>query len=182
MFESVREDFHNKYKDRKTIIAGKNKLPELAMIDTFGAFKKSAIYTRLLNWKFIDYTEGKSHIHITANGSWELIKEFVPKEYFKRYKYGQGSNWKMRTLRVGLDNLGFNREDLLSIGWQRAYYVCPLISNLERFLKMEDETPLFINYTNEYLINYWKERWINPRKDNLMSKLESFYDSNQIVI
>ena len=170
MFADVRKDFYKKYKDRETIIAGKKKLPKLVMIDTFGAFKKSAIYTRLMNWKFIDYTEGKSHIHITANGSWELIKEFVPKDYFNRYKFGQGSNWKMRTLRVGLENLGFDREDLLSIGWQRAYYMCPLITNWKEFLTMKHKRPKFIKNTNQDLVNYWKERWVNPRKEKLKNK------------
>jgi hypothetical protein len=173
MFPEVRETFKQKYEGKTTIIAGKQKMPVLAMIDTFGAFEKSAIYTRLLNWQFLDYTQGKSHIHITANGSWELIKEFVPQERFASYKYGQGSNWKLRTLRVGLSNLGFPNEDILSIGWKRAYYMNPLLKNWKEFLTMQTDKPEFIDYSNNDLITYWKERWLIPRQDKLLEKLNN---------
>jgi hypothetical protein len=174
MFPEVRETFKRKYEGKTTIIAGKQKMPVLAMIDTFGAFEKSAIYTRLLNWQFLGYTQGKTHIHITANGSWELIKEFVPQEIFESYKYGQGSNWKLRTLRVGLANLGFPNEDILSIGWKRAYYMNPLLKNWKEFLTMQTDKPEFIDYSNNDLITYWKERWLMPRKDRLLMQLNSY--------
>lgn len=173
MFPEVRETFKRKYEGKATVIARKQKVPVLAMIDTFGAFEKSAIYTRLLNWQFVDYTQGKSHIHITANGSWELIKEFVPQEKFASYKYGQGSNWKLRTLRVGLSNLGFPNEDILNIGWKRAYYMNPLLKNWKEFLTMQTNTPEFINYSNNDLTAYWKERWLIPRQDKLLEKLHN---------
>lgn len=173
MFPEVREIFKQKYEGKITIIAGKQKMPVLAMIDTFGAFEKSAIYTRLLNWQFLDYTQGKSHIHITANGSWELIKEFVPQDRFASYKYGQGSNWKLRTLKVALSNLGFPNEDILSIGWKRAYYMNPLLKNWKEFLTMQADVPDFIDYTVNDLINYWKNRWLFPRKEYLLQKMHN---------
>lgn len=170
MFPSVREAFRTKYAGNETVISKKNRLPELAYIDTYGAFNKSAIYTRLENWKFVDYTKGQSHIHLTANGSWETVKKFVPLETFKTYKYGNGSNWKLRTLRIGLENLGFNK-DILSIGWKRAYYACPLAINWKEFLTGKDATPNFILKTEIDLISYWRERWVLPRLDRLTEAL-----------
>ncbi len=170
MFPEVRKVFREKYKNNQTVISGKNKLPELAFIDTYGAFQKSAIYTKLLNWKFVDYTKGQSHIHLTANGSWETIKKFVSEERFDTYKYGQGSNWKLRTLRIGLENLGFD-EELLSIGWKRAYYVCPLAKNWREFLTMKHKKPKFLGYDEKYLINEWRNRWVNDRLEKLQTKL-----------
>jgi len=172
MFRSVRDAFRTKYAGNETVISKKNRLPELAFIDTYGAFNKSAIYTRLLNWKFVDYTKGQSHIHLTANGSWETIKKFVPEETFKTYKYGNGSNWKLRTLRVGLENLGFN-EDILSIGWKRAYYACPLATNWKEFLNGEDSKPEFLVNSEQDLINHWRERWILPRLPRLTEGLQA---------
>lgn len=164
MFPEVRETFKRKYEGKETIIAGKQKMPVLAMIDTFGAFGKSAIYTKLLNWRFLDYTKGTTHIHLTASGCWEQIKQFVPQETFESYGYGKGSNWKLRMVRIGLSNLGFKNEDILSIGWKRAYYMNPLLKNWKEFLTMQTDTPEFIDYTNnDYLINYWRERWVLPR-------------------
>jgi len=170
MFPQVREIFREKYKNNETVISKKRKLPELAFIDTYGAFEKSAIYTRLLNWKFVDYTQGQSHIHLTANGSWETITQFVPEERFKTYQYGKGSNWKLRTLKVGLQNLGFS-EDILSIGWKRAYYVCPLVRNWREFLTMQDEKPDFLEYDAKFLVDEWRSRWISSRLETLKMKL-----------
>lgn len=170
MFPEVRKLFREKYKDNQTVISNKHKLPELVYIDTYGAFKKSAIYTRLLNWNFVDYTKGQSHIHLTANGSWETVKKFVPEERFDTYKYGQGSNWKLRTLRVGLENLGFD-EKLLRIGWKRAYYACPLATNWREFLTMKHKKPRFIKYSKKDLIDVWRNRWVNDRLESLKMKL-----------
>lgn len=170
MFPQIRRDFHKKYLDNQTIISNKERLPYLAYIDTYGAFQKSAIYTRLFNWNFAGYTQGQSHIHITANGSWELIRQFVPEERFNSYKYGQGSNWKMRTLRIGLSNLGFG-EDMLGIGWKRAYYACPLTTNWREFLTGEHKRPKFIQKSPSDLVNYWHERWVQPRLDKLQKNL-----------
>ena len=170
MFPSVREVFRTKYAGNETVISKKNRLPELAFIDTYGAFMKSAIYTKLFNWKFVDYTKGQSHIHLTANGSWETVKQFVPEEIFKTYKYGNGSNWKLRTLRIGLENLGFN-EDILSIGWKRAYYACPLATNWKEFLTGKDALPIFMPNTERDLVDLWRNRWVLPRLETLRESL-----------
>ena len=134
MFPEVRKMFYEKYKNSISIIEKRQKKPYLVYIDTLGAFGKSSIYNRLLNWEFIGYTKGQSHIHITANGSWELIKKVVPREAFTTYKYGQGPNWKMRILRQGLHELGLS-EEMMSIGWQRGYYRCALAENWREDLK-----------------------------------------------
>jgi hypothetical protein len=170
MFPEVREEFHQKYLHNRTTIAGKEKEPYLAMIDTYGAFQKSAIYTRLLNWRFIGYTQGQSHLHITANGSWELIKQFVPDEQFRSYSYGQGSNWKLRTLKIGLANLGL-QEEILTTGWRRAYYVCPLLTNFHEYMTMAHKLPKFVQHSASDLVMYWKEHWIKPRIDKLKEHL-----------
>lgn len=170
MSPDVRSAFRKKYSGNRTIIAGQERLAELAYVDTYGAFEKSAIYTKLLNWKFVSYTQGKSHIHLTANGSWETIREFVPPEKFRLYRYGNGSNWKIRTLRLGLENLGFS-EDLLSIGWKRAYYACPLASNWKEFLTGLEDTPVPLPFSNDFFLDYWKWRWVEPRREQLTKSL-----------
>ncbi|WP_366557628.1 Druantia anti-phage system protein DruA [Okeania sp. SIO1I7] len=173
MFPEVRKAFHDKYKDRVSLISGQNKKAHLIYIDTLGAFGKSAIYTRLMNWKFIDYTKGQSHLHITANGSWELIKQVVPDYIFDSYKFGQGANWKMRILKIGLRELGFS-EDILSIGWQRGYYNCPLANNWQEYLLGKSNKPIWKNFKKSELVEYWKNRWIIPRLEKLENNLDDF--------
>ena len=157
MFPDVRKAFYHKYKDTTPIISKEQKKPYLVYIDTLGAFGKSAIYTRLQNWKFVGYTKGQSHLHITANGSWETIKAAVPEKIFNTYKYGQGPNWKIRVLRTGLKELGFS-EKMLSIGWKRGYYACPLAENWQEFLCGKSNQPKYKKFTETDLVEYWKKR------------------------
>lgn len=168
LFPEVRKVFYHKYKESAL---SKGKSPYLAHIDTLGAFGKSSIYTRLLGWKFVGYTKGQSHIHITANGSWELIRQVVPDEVFNTFKFGDGPNWKIRILKYGLRELGFT-EDMLSIGWRRGYYRLALAQNWQDFLQGKTDRIVYYQATKTELIDYWKERWILPRLDALQIKLE----------
>ena len=170
MFPEVRKWFYDKYKNSKSIITKIQKKPYLVYVDTMGAFGKSSIYNRLFNWEFIGYTKGESHIHITANGSWDLIKQVVPAKEFKTYKYGQGPNWKMRVLRKGLHELGLS-EDIMSIGWQRGYYRCTLAENWQEYLNGEANRVKWKNFEKDELIDYWKTRWVMPRLSQLQAKL-----------
>ena len=87
MFPQVRKHFYQKYQNSPSIITGINKKPDLVYVDTLAAFGKSAIYNRLINWNFLDYTKGQSHLHITANGSWELMKNVVPQDVRRNAEY-----------------------------------------------------------------------------------------------
>ncbi len=178
MYPEVRKWVFDKYKDSKSLITNIQKKPNLVYIDTMGAFGKSSIYNRLLNWDFIGYTKGQSHIHITANGSWELIKQVVPPEEFKTYKYGQGPNWKMRILRKGLHELGLS-EDMLSVGWQRGYYRCTLAENWQEYLRGEVNRVKWKTFEKDSLVDYWKTRWVLPRLDQLQAKLLD--ESNELI-
>lgn len=151
MFPKVRKDFYQKYKDSSSIITKVNKKPYLVYIDTLGAFGKSAIYNRLLNWNFVDYTKGQSHLHITANGSWELIRQVVPEDVFDTYKFGVGPNWKMRMLKRGLREIGLS-EDMLSVGWQRGYYRCPLAKNWKEYLLGDTNRVVWQEFTEKDLM------------------------------
>jgi hypothetical protein len=170
MFPEIRKWFYDKYKNSKSIITKVQKKPYLVYVDTMGAFGKSSIYTRLFNWDFIGYTKGKSHIHITANGSWELIKKVVSPEDFKTYKYGQGPNWKMRILGKGLRELGFS-DEMMSIGWKRGYYRCTLAENWQEYLQGKANRVKWKQFENDKLVEYWRERWVLPRLDDLKEKL-----------
>ena len=169
MFPEVRTLFYEKYKDGAK---EKGKSPFLAYIDTLGAFGKSSIYTRLKGWEFIGYTKGQSHLHITANGSWELIKEVVDDDVFQSYKFGDGPNWKMRVLKTGLRELGLS-EKMLGIGWKRGYYRLPLAENWQSFLLGETNRPTYKNITKSDLIEYWKTRWVIPRIEKLQHNLST---------
>ena len=172
MFPEVREHFNEKYRDRVTTISKKRKKADLVYIDTLGAFGKSAIYTRLRNWEFIGYTKGESHLHITANGSWELFRRIVPAEVYSTYSFGKGPNWKLRVLKAGLHALGLS-DNILGIGWKRAYYRCPLATNWREYLLGDTDVPQWLDTTPESILDYWRSRWLLPRESELQARLNT---------
>lgn len=135
------------------------------MIDTMGAFGKSAIYNRLKEWDFIGYTYGKTHLHFSCNGLYEHISIFL-RQYmpyvWERHDYGDGPNWRIRVLREFFKLVGFNNrqfERLLLLGTKRAYYICPLASNWREFLKGEVDTPDYFDRLFKELYEFWMKRW-----------------------
>ncbi len=78
----------------------------------------------------------------------------------------------MRILKAGLRELGLS-SDMLSIGWQRAYYQCPLAQNWNQYLLGETDEIVWKDFEKDELVNYWYKRWINPRLDELSHKLKS---------
>lgn len=158
----IRKDFKKRYENKKTVIRNEIKLPHLVMIDTLGAFGKSAIYNKLEGWKFINYTKGETHIHLTSNGIYDILYDIVKtfdEELLKKFKFGNGPNWKFRVVRKGLSILGL-KETLLATGIKRGYYVSPFISNLGEFLSRKSDKPAFIDKSEENILRYWNEKWL----------------------
>jgi len=165
--KQVVDDFHKRYRERETVIKKKKKLPYLVAIDTLGAFGKSAIYTRLRGWKFVGYTKGQSHLHLTLNGVYEIllevIEKFGNKDVLKRYKFGEGPNYKFRVISEGLKILGLSKEKLTIHSIRRGYYFAPLAENWREFLLMKSNKPRFTANSLEDNFLYWKERWLLRR-------------------
>lgn len=163
----VREVFREKYEGRKTLIAEKEKPAELVLVDTMGAFGKSTIYTRLKGWRFVGYTSGYTHYHLSANGLFEelvgILKNTGKDRVLKTYKFGCGPNWKIRVIKTALSALGLPEKRLLNLGVQRGYYVYPLARNWRAFLMMETDDVDLLDLPFGELVKYWKERWFAKR-------------------
>jgi len=155
----VREFFAKKYTQRE-------RKPYLVLVDTMAAFGKSAIYNRLKEWKFVGYTEGKTTLHLTANGAYRLIASFMQEympETWRKNRFGDGPNWRIRVLRKFFKLVGFSDkefEDLLFVGRKRAYYVCPHAWNWKEFLNAVDPEPGFCDRSFEELAEEWKRKWM----------------------
>ena len=160
----VVNDFYKRYRGKKTVIRSKEKLPYLVAIDTMGAFGKSAIYTRLRGWKFVGYTKGQSHLHLTLNGVYkvllEAIKRYGNSEILKKYKFGHGPNYKLRVVSEGLKILGLSKDKLTVHSIRRGYYIAPLAENWQEFLLAKEDKPIYTTKTLEENFFYWKKRWL----------------------
>lgn len=167
----VRKVIRNKYKGKRTIINGAKKDPELALLTTASALGKSSIYDRIkykdkLIYNLIGTSEGWGHFHF-SNEIFEGIRKFISIEHpneAEKYKFGQGPNWKIRTIRQGLKDLGLN-EDLLKHGIKREIYAVPLADNFREFLIDEDKTLRGIDLRVKEISTYFKERWLLSRAD-----------------
>lgn len=175
----IREIFKKKYQDKSTIIRNEVKIPELVAIDTMGAFGQSAIYHQLKKWKFLGYTQGFTHYHLTTNGIFDIFLKIVKdldKECLKKNQYGNGANWKMRIIREACNVIGINPDKLMFHGIQRAYYICPLAKNYNDFLNKNTDEIDFYDMTFINAVEKWKNKWLKKyQKKNALVKGDALH-------
>ncbi len=167
----VRDIIRRKYNGKKTIIEGVYKNPELALLTTGSALGKSSIYDRVVYRKRLLYqrigtTEGWGHFHFT-NEVFQDIRFYLSLKQpgvDPKYKFGQGPNWKLRTIRIGLKELGLS-GDLLKHGINREIYGIPLANNFREFLLGKEKKLDTFDLPVESLYNFFKERWLYGRAE-----------------
>jgi hypothetical protein len=167
----VRTIIKHKYMGKKTIIEGATKNPELALLTTGSALGKSSIYDRIVYEKQLLYqrmgtSEGWGHFHFT-NDIFEDIRFYLSLKHpgmDSRYKFGQGPNWKLRTVRKGLEELGLS-GDLLKHGINREMYGIPLAYNFREFLLGHEKKLKRMDLPIKDLYEFFKSRWLYGRAE-----------------
>ena len=131
--ERIREDFMKKYSTGHSYIKkrdNKKRIGGLLLLTTTGAFGESSILDRLkgadgeLLWKFVGFTQGWGFFHLNngiATKIYEYLKE-TNNEIVKKHRFGDGSNWKMRLLRVGMKELNIDYKKYSKHGIKRGFY------------------------------------------------------------
>jgi hypothetical protein len=131
----VYNDFSRAYGDTKGIISKKKKKAKLLVVTTSSSMGRSSVYNRLKlgetkYFEPIGYTGGWGHFHVPDDLFADLrqyLRE-IGHKYADRHRFGQGPNWKLRTTRAALVELGF-KDDMLRHGVQREVFFCKLASN-----------------------------------------------------
>jgi hypothetical protein len=139
----VRADFAKKYADTRGIISRKKKKAQLVLVTTSSSLGRSSVYNRVrldgINYlESIGFTGGWGHFHV-PDTLFLSLRDFlrdVDHRYVDAHKFGEGPNWRLRTIRAAFDALGFS-PDLLKHGIKREVFVCKLASNAERVLRGE---------------------------------------------
>lgn len=165
----VQEIVERRYRGRETVIAEERKDPRLALLTTSSALGKSSLYDRI---RFHDrplyirigLSEGFGHFHLN-HGLFEHLRDYLEASSpgsGSRHRFGQGPNWKLRTAREALKQIGLP-GDLLRHGIRREVYAIPLASNVHSFL-WGDATDLekYCLLWNE-TVAFWRQRWFLPR-------------------
>ena len=177
--DEVRRDFQLKYGHTTGIISQKAKRAKLVMVTTSSALGRSSVYNRLkingdVYFRSIGYTGGWGHFHVPDNLFWDLREYLrsISHKYVDGYKFGEGPNWRLRTIRAALDALEF-RGDLLRHGIRREVFVCNLANNTLEVLRGKHKRPTFNSLkTVEEVGDLAKERWIVPRAERQPNYLD----------
>jgi len=162
---TVRNSFHNKYENKKTVMKERTLPARLLFITTTGAYGKSSVYQRLrfkgeVVSKFIGYTQGTGTFHVPDALYKKLLSFLKDKEVNVRRGYGSGPSRKMRLIDMAFQELGFKNGVLHGI--KRAVYLFPLAANLKEVVS-DHQAPIWVDRNEEELADYWKKRWILPR-------------------
>lgn len=137
----VRDDFARKYGNTRGIISGRKKHAQLVIVTTTSALGRSSVYNRLKieqqsYFTSIGYTQGWGHFHVPGPLFAEL-RNYLRKQkhkYVDAHRFGQGPNWRLRTIRAAFDALGF-KTDLLRHGIGREVFWCEIASNARKILR-----------------------------------------------
>lgn len=166
----VYNDFLKTYGDTKGIISGKEKKARLLAVMTSSSLGRSSVYNRLKlddtkYFRSIGYTSGWGHFHI-PDKLFADLRDFlreIEHPYADLNRFGQGPNWRLRTTRAALDELGL-KENLLKHGIQREVFLSELASNAMRMLRTGKGRPnLTTLLTADEVAGLALERWVLPR-------------------
>jgi hypothetical protein len=168
--KDVFDDFARTYGSSTGIISGEEKGARLLAVTTTSSMGRSSVYNRLkINgvkyFQSIGYTVGWGHFHITDELFAEMRQylRLIDHPYADCHRFGQGPNWRLRTIRAALNELGIN-ESVMKHGVQREVFYCPLAENASEILtKGRGRPELSSLKTVEEISILARERWIVPR-------------------
>jgi hypothetical protein len=165
----IRDVFRRRYRGARSIIRRRNFDGRLAMVTATSALGRSSIYNRLRLdgvevFQAVGFTEGYGHFHV-ADGTYGKLREYLAslgEDEVKRYKFGDGPNYRIRVVRKALERLRLP-PDLLRHGVRRGVYVAPLAENSAAFLRGESERLRWYGRSLREVVGIWRERWLLPR-------------------
>ena len=166
----VFNDFKNTYGHSIGIISGKAKRAKLLAVTTTSSLGRSSVYNRLrlgdtLYFTPIGYTLGWGHFHITDKIFAEIraYLRIIQHPYVDSHEFGEGPNWRFRTIRVALGELGIS-ESVLRHGIKREVFICPFGKNALEILKSgRGRLDLSDVRTVAEISDLARERWMIPR-------------------
>jgi hypothetical protein len=157
-----------KYTGSTTVIKKETKDPRPVLITTTSALGRSSTYNRISFggrklFAPIGYTEGFGHFHFSAE-LFDSLVEFLRGEGFdvRGHQYGDGPNWRIRTIRKALEALGLD-GDLLRHGIRRQVFIAPRALGWRAFLRGESDYLRWFDLELEGLAAHWRARWGVPR-------------------
>lgn len=168
--QEVRDDFIKKYGETRGIISKKKKGARLVMVTTSSSLGRSSVYNRLKlkeqkYFESIGYTQGWGHFHI-PDALFADLRAYLRRKrhkYVNGHNFGEGPNWRLRTIRAAFDALGF-KADLLRHGIGREVFACLLAVNAKNVLRGKVKRAVYRNLPTVQEVGLLaRERWLVPR-------------------
>lgn len=170
----IYHDFHESYGRTVGIISGEAKRAHLLAVTTTSSMGRSSVYNRLKlggiqYMKPIGFTVGWGHFHV-PDRLFDDIRDYlreIDHRYADQHKFGEGPNWRMRTIRAALAHLGINQE-VLRHGIKREVFLTTLAENALSILKTGKGRPNVSTLaTVADISDLARDRWLAPRYERL---------------
>lgn len=168
----IYDDFRKAYGASVGIISGEAKQARLLAVTTSSSMGRSSIYNRLRlgdtpYFSPIGYTMGWGHFHITDQLFAEIrdYLRLIKHPYTDQHQFGEGPNWRFRTIRAAFDAFGIKQTGLRH-GVKREVFLCQLCSNTLDVLKRGKGRPNLSGLLPVAEISdLARERWMVPRAE-----------------
>jgi hypothetical protein len=168
--KDVYDDFTRQYGSSVGVISKAEKKARLLAVTTTSSMGRSAIYNRLKlggeeYFQRLGFTEGWGHFHIT-DALFDKMRDYLRERdhaYADQHTFGEGPNWRLRTIRVALSGLKVN-ENILKHGIQREVFISTFAPNSFEALRTGKAKPDTSGLlTASQISDLAKDRWIIPR-------------------
>lgn len=164
------DDFARVYGNSVGVISQKKKRARLLAITTTSSMGRSSVYNRLKldgiqYMEPIGYTGGWGHFHIPDSLFIELRDYLrdMDHRYADHHMFGNGPNWRLRTMKAALNALGF-RDDMMKHGIQREVFISQLADNATNILQTGRGKPDLTSLLSaKDVAELAMERWMIPR-------------------
>lgn len=162
-------EFSDTYKASVGVISEKKKRATLVAVTTSSSMGRSSVYNRLRLrgeqfFEPIGFTAGWGHFHV-PDKLFEKMRQYlrdVGHIYADQHTFGEGLNWRLRTLRVAFEELGFP-EEVLNHGIRRQVFLSQLAANaFDVLLKGARPDYSALRHVDE-ISALAVERWMIPR-------------------
>ena len=177
----LRSIYKNKYSNTRTIIRNREASDLVLLVTTSLYGAHSSQYNRLqygksLLYKPIGTTSGYGSLHISNETFNAMIQLASEHGCNISNRFGDGPNWRMRAIRSACDILGLNSDVILKHSFQRGLFAVKLATNWKLFLHGTSKMPLYRDMPLDKLVDYWRVRWFNMRKqnDSIIQKVRTF--------
>lgn len=169
----VANDFQLTYGDTEGLISKSRKYARLLAVTTSSSMGRSSVYNRLTvngqqYFRSIGYTKGWGHFHFSDDLFVQMRTHLrdIGHEYADNNRFGNGPNWKLRTIRSALESLGFDSK-ILRHGIRRESFLCTLADNAHELLQSEGCASAQADFSSLKTVAETSEeciqRWVLPR-------------------